>query len=70
MGQCLDYLVCQYASRETVFNHNEKDVVSIILYNLMSNNFIERRLKQRLRSAAKFSREQGNCNIFKCEGVN
>jgi len=67
---CLDYLVCQYASKDTVYSKDEKSVVSIILYNLMANKHLQNTLKERWRTAANYGRKSGSCTIFRCPSIN
>lgn len=80
--QCLEYLVCLYANPHAnipFYNkpiaEAEKDVISIILYNLLSNKFIDEHVKSRVRVAARQSRnviDYGKahagawCSVYKC----
>jgi len=65
---CLEQLVCTYGQPpgSGALTGIERDVVSIILYNLMSNKMLSSSLKTRLRSAAKVGRDVGKCQDFVC----
>jgi len=67
-NQCLELLVCTYGQPPGTGDLTgiERDVVSIILYNLMSNKMLPSSLKTRLRSAAKIGRDSGQCQDFSC----
>lgn len=66
--QCLEQLVCTYGQPPSkgALSGIERDVVSIILYNLMSNKMLASSLKSRLRAAAKVGRDVGQCQVFVC----
>jgi len=83
INQCLEHLVCLYANPHATvpFTNQpvekaEKDVISIILFNLLSNNFIDEHTKSRVRVAARQSRsvlESSSehqaaawCSVYKC----
>ena len=66
---CLDRVVCDYSSEK--LSKKEKDVVSIILYNIMGNAFVDEDFKERLRTAAKsgrsFDKDADRCRTkFPC----
>jgi len=65
---CLELLVCTYGQPPTSGSLTgiERDVVSIILYNLMSNKVLDGSLKSRLRTAAKVGRDRGRCEEYVC----
>lgn len=82
-NQCLEHLVCLYANPYAMVpftnqpvHKAEKDVISVILYNLLSNNFIDDHIKSRVRVAARQSRfalESSSehqapawCSVYKC----
>jgi len=82
-SQCLEHLVCLYANPVATIPYTnvpvdkaEKDVISIILYNLLSNNFIDEHIKSRVRVAArqsKYALESSRenhasawCSVYKC----
>lgn len=66
--QCLEQLVCTYGQHPGTGSLTgiERDVVSIILYNLMSNKMLSSSLKTRLKAAAKIGRDVGECQQFIC----
>jgi len=67
-GKCLDRLACAYASNSTAISSDpEKEVVSIVLYNLMTNQLVKPRLKDRLRGAAHLGRAGGECLQLECK---
>lgn len=67
---CLELLTCQYSGGGV--ERVERDVVSVILYHLMSNKLLPSDLKTRLRGAAKLGRDNGDCGqTFSCNyGIN
>ena len=62
---CLDMLACNYVANSTSLLP-EREVVSIVLYNLMTNRAVEPSLKGRLRSAARVARKGQECSEFFC----
>jgi len=67
-GKCLDRLACSYASNSTtIASYSEKEVVSIVLYNLMTNRLVNSDLKDRLRGAAHLGRAGGQCLQLACK---
>jgi len=72
-NHCLELMVCQYSQQannltQVSFSPDEKEVVSIVLYNLMSNSLVSNDVKKRLKSAAKIGRNLGQrgCSKFVC----
>jgi len=75
-SQCLEHLVCLYSNplaSSAAANHQpvtdaEKDVIAIILYNLLGNKYIGEDVKQKLRVAARQSKTGGSkwCAVYKC----
>lgn len=71
-NQCLERLVCIYASPYQIdrVNKQEKDVIAIILYQLMSNNFIKEEIKSRMKYAGQLSKIiGGHCNKYSCPAL-
>merc|ERR1719507_2622799 len=67
-GKCLDRLACSYASNSSVISSApEREVVSIVLYNLMTNQLVKPQLKDRLRGAAHIGRAGGECLQLGCK---
>merc|ERR1719266_2665275 len=50
---CLDRVVCEYANEESEVEQEERDVISIVLYNIMANDYVSEDFKDRLRVAAR-----------------
>jgi len=73
-NHCLEQMVCQYSRNQDeprknlILNDEDRDVISIVLYNLMSNKLVSKSIKSRLRSAAKSGRDRGRdgCHQFIC----
>merc|ERR1719491_1897782 len=68
-NKCLDRVVCDYSDSKTVMSikDEEKDVISIILYNIMANEYVTEDYKNRLRTSARIGRDEGTCKrVFKC----
>ena len=64
-GSCLDLLACSYAADSSAVA-GDREVVSIVLYNLMTSRVVEAPLKARLRSAARAGRRDGSCAHLPC----
>jgi len=66
--QCLERLTCIYSNPAEPAPETEKDVLAIILYNILGNRFIEDDVKERLRVSARQSRSGGKhwCSVYKC----
>lgn len=69
-NSCLDRVVCDYSIRPGKMTDLEKDVISIILYNIMSNGYVSQEYKERLRTAAQYGRSRGQCSAFICDQLN
>jgi len=68
-NKCLDRVVCDYSDSKTVMSikDEEKDVISIILYNIMANEYVTEDYKNRLRTSARIGRDEGTCKrVFTC----
>merc|ERR1712223_758172 len=68
-NKCLDRVVCDYSDNKSTMNINEeeKDVISIILYNIMANEYVTENYKNRLRTSARIGRDEGTCKkVFTC----
>jgi len=63
---CLDRVVCEYSIRTKQMDSLEKDVISIVLFNIMSNGYVTEEFKQRLRDAARFGRSRSQCTRYQC----
>jgi len=63
-NKCLDRVVCDYSNVNSDIPQDEKDVISIILYNIMANDFVNEEYKDRLRTSARIGRDhdQGSCS--------
>jgi len=71
-NQCLERLVCIYASPYQIdsANKQEKDVIAIILYQLMSNKFIKDEIKLRMKYAGQLSKVLGgHCSKYSCPAL-
>ncbi|KZS14887.1 Uncharacterized protein APZ42_019417 [Daphnia magna] len=66
---CLDRIFCEYGNAHSNISDEERDVLSIVLYNIMSNSFIPIEYKQRLRSAARIGRDFQQCNRYDCPAL-
>ncbi|XP_046463691.1 uncharacterized protein LOC124209641 [Daphnia pulex] len=66
---CLDRIFCEYGNANSNISDEERDVLSIVLYNIMSNTFIPVEYKQRLRSAARIGRDFQQCNRYDCPAL-
>jgi len=64
---CIDRLVCEYADDTSDITSEERDVISIVLYNIMSNEYVDGDYKDRLRLAAKQGRDEAKCLVYECE---
>merc|ERR1711936_910230 len=67
---CLDRVVCEYANEESEVEQEERDVISIVLYNIMANDYVSEDFKDRLRVAARSGRDQQTCLAFECAALN
>merc|ERR1712038_1373430 len=56
-NSCLDRVVCEYSDRKSAIEEEDRDVISIVLYNIMGNDFVGEEYKARLRKAAKMGRD-------------
>jgi hypothetical protein len=66
-GGCLELLSCSYAANTTAVQRQpDREVVSIVLYNLMTNRAVGGGLKARLRGAARAGRDGSDCLDFSC----
>merc|ERR1712062_947765 len=68
-NSCLDRVVCEYANKNNKISQEEKDVISIVLYNIMANEYVSEGYKDRLRVAARTGRNEGVCHIFECSSL-
>merc|ERR1712123_266430 len=68
-NHCLDRVVCEYANNNNNVKQEERDVISIVLYNIMANEYVSDGYKDRLRVAARSGRDDGVCNIFECASL-
>merc|ERR1711892_992121 len=68
-NHCLDRVVCEYANNNNSVKQEERDVISIVLYNIMANEYVSDGYKDRLRVAARSGRDDGVCNIFECASL-
>jgi hypothetical protein len=67
-NKCIDRVVCEYADSTSDISSEERDVISIVLYNIMTNEFVTEEYKDRLRGAAKQGRNNsGKCMVYECE---
>merc|ERR1719323_669446 len=67
---CLDRVVCEYANKNNSVSEEERDVISIVLYNIMANEYVSEGYKDRLRVAARAGRNDGQCQVFECSSLN
>jgi len=63
---CMERVVCEYSVTPNKMAPLEKDTISIVLYNIMSNNYLDAEFKDRLRAAAQYGRNRGQCSAFSC----
>jgi len=68
-NHCLDRVVCEYANNNNNVKQEERDVISIVLYNIMANEYVSDGYKDRLRVAARSGRDDGVCHIFECASL-
>jgi hypothetical protein len=40
-----------------------------VLYNIMSNSYVSKEFKDRLRTAAQYGRNRGQCSAFTCSAL-
>jgi len=79
-NQCLQLLACQYTNDNKnntssgidnkssgIDNPVQRDVTSIVLYNLMSNKLVSQDLKNKLKKAARYGRDEASCKVFSCD---
>lgn len=66
---CLDGVFCQYGDAHSDMTDEERDVLSIVLYNIMTNEFVTEEYKTRLRSAARLGRDFGRCSKYDCPAL-
>jgi len=64
---CLDRVICEYSIQTKRMDSLEKDVISIVLFNIMTNNYVSKDFKERLRRAAKRGRNRARCNQYRCD---
>merc|ERR1712025_1187678 len=69
-NHCLDRVVCEYANNNNPVSDEERDVISIVLYNIMANEYVSEGYKDRLRVAARSGRDDGQCQVFECSSLN
>jgi len=69
-NSCLDRVVCEYANESNNVSEEERDVISIVLYNIMANEYVSDGFKDRLRVAARSGRNNGQCHMFECSSLN
>merc|ERR1712001_499111 len=55
-NRCLDRVVCEYSDPKSAIEEEDRDVISIVLYNIMANDFVGETYKARLRKSAKIGR--------------
>jgi uncharacterized protein YqeY len=71
-NKCLERLVCFYAApkENDGVSKSEKDVIAIILYQLMSNQKVDQILKSRMKHAGQISRMVGGqCQKYYCPAL-
>lgn len=68
-NRCLDRTVCEYGNANSSVSQEERDVISIVLYNIMANQFVEDEFKDRLRLAARQGRDSETCEMFECTAL-
>merc|ERR1739844_277414 len=68
-NHCLDRTVCEYGNAKSSVSQEERDVISIVLYNIMANQFVEDDFKDRLRMAARQGRDSQTCEMFECTAL-
>jgi len=68
-NHCLDRTVCEYGNAKSSVSQEERDVISIVLYNIMANQFVEDGFKDRLRLAARQGRDEQSCQMFECTAL-
>merc|ERR1711892_1017885 len=68
-NHCLDRVVCEYANNNNTVKQEERDVISIVLYNIMANEYVSNDYKDRLRVAARSGRDDGVCHAFECASL-
>lgn len=68
-NHCLDRTVCEYGNAKSSVSQEERDVISIVLYNIMANQFVEDGFKDRLRLAARQGRDSQTCEMFECTAL-
>jgi len=66
---CLDRVVCEYANTNSTVGQAERDIISIVLYNIMANDYVSDEYKDRLRVAARSGRDSQNCQVFECSSI-
>jgi len=57
---CLDRVVCEYSDPTSNLQSDERDVVAIVLFNIMGNDFVGDDYKDRLRRSAKVGKDQND----------
>jgi len=68
-NHCLDRTVCEYGNAKSEVSQEERDVISIVLYNIMANQFVDDAFKDRLRLAARQGRDSQTCQMFECSAL-
>lgn len=66
---CLDRVFCEYGNTESKISEEERDVLSIVLYNIMANNAVTDGYKNRLRTAARLGRDTKQCARYNCAAL-
>jgi len=64
---CLDRVICEYSIQTKRMDSLEKDVISIVLFNIMTNSHVSKEFKDRLRRAAKYGRSRSRCSQYRCD---
>jgi len=67
---CLDRVFCEYGNAESTISSEERDVLSIVLYNIMDNKSVMVQYKNRLRAAARLGRDTQQCARYTCGAFN
>ena len=45
-------------------------MIRSVLFNIMSNGYISKEFKERLRTAAQYGRSRGHCSAYFCDQLN
>jgi len=60
---CLDRVFCEYADPRSSLQDDERDVVAIVLFNIMGNDLLGQDYKERLKHSAQAGREGKSCKM-------